>query len=436
MSSGRWLTIPIVFLFIVLLTFNNSNFERKTSPFPRFFPFTSRNYTKKLETNPIATFIPLNGVTQAFEAGRLYQTWIDEKDTKNSTRQKLERLIGTKGLEIEHGFKLYDSSQTNLQKAAGFMTFANFLFVCASFVVLCALIPVLSIFVKPFITLIVPALALILEKLTPLYEPLVYSLSFFFVSQSVYYHENTSYLIAFFGGSFGLFSIIYSASLHAPRSGNNEELFVTFIGFYCAILFGIIAIFYQSSFLGFISVAGLFNGLGFSIVPYGLSIVFGHRSDDILERITLLTGIVMVGSLLMEVNKTLIERSEMYTYINPFRFGIFVIGGVVHFSSGLIMVCKWSFSYYNRRDGIRDQAYFVISLLLFLYFGTLYHIQSLTNTAIAFFVLYLMTKYAELCFNNNDNFWILSFFGGLCGIWISMWLKSHPDFVIQMFHFE
>ena len=68
-----------------------------------------------------------------------------------------------------------------------------------------------------------------------------------------------------------------------------------------------------------------------------------------------------------------------------------------------------------------------------LYFGLMYDMYGLKNTAITFFVLYCMQKNCEFHFEARINGCVYVFYLCIFLYFVAVWLNNHPEFVVSIF---
>ena len=249
----RWLLFPTIYLIVVVWTVHYTT-TTGTSLFPNIAPFAGLSTRQKMDKNPLTNTIYIKGVKQAFRAGIIYMHLIQQCCQKTTNVTRCDKLWYELASELDSSNKnyqlyvcnvkknklqFYDSSQTSIQRAAGFLNLANCLFVGASVIMISASFPVIRLIVIPLVQTFGPIIVKLFEVLMPFYEPLVYVFSFSMITQSMFYHSTVGSYVAFLGGLFGISGLIYSSALHAPRTGQHEEYFVCLVGGYaqyCLVL--------------------------------------------------------------------------------------------------------------------------------------------------------------------------------------------------------
>ena len=150
--------------------------------------------------------------------------------------------------------------------------------------------------------------------------------------------------------------------------------------------------------------------------------MIGFTSRDALHR-----GI-STGTLFMIANVvyTIYSQNTGFEsgWFEPFRFGLFTLGGTVTFLGGLIFVSSYNcrrWSVCGNLEYWQRQIYYFGCLSTFFIIGTLYNITALTNTAGTFVVLYGMKSMQNLHTLKTNTFGcsplleVLEVFGLVCG---------------------
>ena len=154
-------------------------------------------------------------------------------------------------------------------------------------------------------------------------------------------------------------------------------------------------------------------------------------SDLNLDMIYDLYRVALTSFVLMTFY-IIIRALNIYNYyFELFRSPIQIFGALTYFLGMLIYSSKYideeKFSYGER------QIIFIVSLLLFLFFGNYYNLQSLINTVYVFAVLYIMEKNVEFFSEIKGSLWILIFLISLI-LWIcSFYLHKHPGLIVSIF---
>ena len=179
----------------------------------------------------------------------------------------------------------------------------------------------------------------------------------------------------------------------------------------------------------------LFTILGFRMIFFGLGIGIGWDDDATMERSAASSAVILA----FYVGIRLSDAQEMY--LDPFRSAICVLGGNILFLAHLIMSSRYySFDglYHLTREK-RIQRYVIRNLMAFtaycagIGFGAVYAMDGLRNTAIVYFVLWVIEKYHELYFKITDNIWLFVFRLSAFVCWAALEINKHPEFIVEMF---
>lgn len=200
------------------------------------------------------------------------------------------------------------------------------------------------------------------------------------------------------------------------------------------ILWGSSALYVQSEFIGFMSVAALMSYLGFmaGVVP-GI-VYIGFQDDKIIPKATLSAAVILAFHVLLIITGNAAKE------IDVFRLGMSSLGSSVMFIGLLIMSSKW-YHIKNKFSGtIRyttpDWAkYWLIQIVtivvcvLSLFLGNMYQINGLLGVAGTIFSLYLIEKYYEIPWKGVGWYWSLLGIG-LILYGFSIFAKSYPQYFL------
>ena len=397
------------------------------SDIPKFAPFS--------ENKAIEDIVPVIHITPqiGFQLGKIQQQYnnLDCEQNPSTVCVALlnlaKKLTKTKKFDATH-FGCLDFSSENhsaLQRLVGLLSLANVIWVIGTLLVVVSIGPFIVAWILPVVGVTLFQLIILLE---PLYEVIAYTFSLFWLSQSFWYPDGTATFVAFTGCLFGTGSFFYSSSLHLEKAGKGKETYITILCSFVVLTFGIPAVWFNSSFLGFVSCGGVLSALGFVIIPTGMCTVVGFDGKNALERSIFACSFFLLWSLIVPN----LKGFESFRLVfEPFRFGIHSIGVAVLLLGMLIVSSRWYAS--KTRYFIRN-GWNVALLSVLLYIGNVYDIPSLVNNAGTFGVLFAMEKYAELrWWEDRRYFWLLLFLSGI-GLWpLAMFVKTHPEWIMGMF---
>src|SRR3989338_3137439 len=263
---------------------------------------------------------------------------------------------------------------TGLQVVVGFITWMNILRVFAIVIgVVCAAYLLFRLFGWLFE----------IFKYIPkeVYEVLGYATSIALVI-SAYWLSETNQLWPLLGGCllFGAMLII-TRVIHELKE-NYSRFFGTL-----SLVWSAVALFYQSDYVGFISVAAFMGMLGFSafVIPCGY--VVGFRGKDELSSATSAAFFTLVGFVALRV------IGKDLPYIHVFEQGALWLGSFFGFLGLLIASSRW---YENRTLYPFMQVITIVAGMAAIGAGSLFDIPQLLGIGGTFFVLYLIEKPFEI----------------------------------------
>eukprot|EP00756_Hemistasia_phaeocysticola_P025073 Hpha_TRINITY_DN15987_c2_g1::TRINITY_DN15987_c2_g1_i1::g.72297::m.72297 len=228
----------------------------------------------------------------------------------------------------------------------------------------------------------------------------------------------------------------YSTFLHAPMSKNGRDAFYSASNLWIASILVPNALFFDSTLTAFLAVISIFAALGFSVACYGLCYCIGFKEGTI-ERCMATSALLLTGFTAARASKLLLPAG-----LGLFQTPVNVFGGVVLFLGLLIFSSKWYRYYDYSRATERGswwshftarQALMIFCLLNATFWGNLFAIPSLTNTAYVFVVMYLVEKYTEIHIDLGLNGWVLVLALSLLVWRVSLYLHVHPDIIVDMF---
>lgn len=296
---------------------------------------------------------------------------------------------------------------TGLQKVAGFVTWMNILRVFAIVgVVGCA-----GYLLFRWFGWLLELFARIPKEF---YEAVGFITSFALIISNERVSE-TNKLWCLLGGSllFGAMLLITSA-LHKLQSRPVRLFGLLFV------VWGAVALFYQSSAVGFIT-AGAFMGLlGFSaaVIPCGYAI--GFKDDDDVARAT--TSAFLLLALFVAT-----RISGNFSRLQVFEQGALWFGAFVGYLGLLIASSKW---YGGKRvHYVLMQIVTIVLGMAAIGVGSVFGIKPLLGVGGTFFVLYLIEKPFEIPKESATGFAVTGLLvsGALgLGVW---WAQNHMDVV-------
>jgi hypothetical protein len=193
-----------------------------------------------------------------------------------------------------------------------------------------------------------------------------------------------------------------------------------------AVVWGVMAVAFQSHVIGFMSVMAMLTALGFICGHFPGCVYMGFESDRVIPRTTLAAG------LMLAVHILLVITGAAATEIAPFREGMSFMGSFVYFLGVLIMADKY---YCRVRGDVNWGLYWLMQALVLtsgvgaLYLGAVFGLTALTAFGGTFFALYILEKYYDLPWYGIGWAWSLLGLGGLL-YGIGVFAKSHPQYFL------
>jgi len=297
---------------------------------------------------------------------------------------------------------------TMLQRAVGFVTLTN---IGITFAVIFGVVC----FVVLFGHWLAPLVRLFFRVPKEFWEGLVYLAAIaliiagWFVSPDV---ETWTSLIGclLLGGM-----LILTAQLHDLES-NHQRFFGTLVALWAPV-----ALVYQNSYVGFISVMALMALLGFagSIIP-GFGYIIGFRDKDALERATSAGFLILIAFVLMRM----IPNSVPYVHV--FEQGALWCGSFVGYLGLLIASSRF---YPNRANYAVMQVITIMMGVAAVVVGSVFGIPQLLGIGGTFFALYMLEKPFDIPAESVAGFAFIGLIFSLMsggGWW---WVKNHMDIV-------
>jgi len=216
----------------------------------------------------------------------------------------------------------------------------------------------------------------------------------------------------------------YSSLLHAKVKIPEDKL-TAIVSLWIASVWIPSALHFQSSLMGWIAVVAFYSYLGFSVVCTGLCYYIGFEKNQIVR--------VAVTSVLLLTLFVSLKIGHVASWILiPFGTPIMVFGSLVLLLALLIISSAYNYS--MREQSFVGRQLLICSVVIVeLFFGSVYQIDSIRNTAITFLGLYLTEKWVELHDTLKWNPWVF-FFLFFVVLWrVALYLHTNPQFIVSMF---
>lgn len=206
--------------------------------------------------------------------------------------------------------------------------------------------------------------------------------------------------------------ILVTAQLHRLEP-NPTSFFFTL-----TLLWGGVALFYNSQVHGFFAVAALMGALGAGgyVIP-GFGYVLGFKDDSALERATVIAFTVLFAALAL-------QHGAKVTTV--FTAGAVWLGSFVGFLGLLIASSKW---YSNRRHYAVMQVITILAGIAALALGSVLDVGPLRGIGGTFFVLYLIEKPFEIPTHSKVTYAFIGLAVAACVGAGVMWAQAHMDLV-------
>ena len=196
-----------------------------------------------------------------------------------------------------------------------------------------------------------------------------------------------------------------------------------------------LALLFQSDFLGFMAVFGVFTTLGLFGCAGRFCYFLGFDSRNAFIRCQFASIILLAAAIGLHA-----MESSLVTLFQPLQKSVCVFGALVLYNSLLIVSSKWYGERGSKWYGDKiNPSYFVRNafmagtLLVCHCFGNIFHMTGLQNTTSVFTVAYLWTKSAEASAELKLSTWLFAFFTS-CLLWrVSLYLHAHPGLITSMF---
>lgn len=352
----------------------------------------------------ICTMVP----TDLQESRKTYEAFQQVEKSGMKTKEEVLKNAGVNSYE-----ELVSKTKTLGERAAGFFTFVNIVQFTAAAIVVVACGWLFGIY---FISLLM---------LIPIigWEVLLYLLSFALTIGGSYMDETWQMSLVLPGCFVLVGALLLTLHQHFDRTDNyrlRECAFGT-IGAICFVVWLVVAVYYQSYVIGFMSILALLNAVGFYVAFGPLCIYLGFERDSAVMRGT------FAGFVLLVIYCTLtllhIETKALTVFMPALQF----MGAFVYFLGLLIMSSTW---YWNRGWGYWPlQILTIVSGVIALFLGTVFGMSSLLGVGGTFFYIYLIEKYCEFSWKAAGWAWGLLGLGGLLYAFVYI-AKAYPQYFI------
>jgi len=371
----------------------------------------------------------------------------------NSILVEAAKIVGKVSINAEQLHGIYgriieiEAEVSIVQRVKGMFTFVNFMWLLAIAGVAISVGPFLYVILKPLRKMLIGTLKFIWERIIipmhsmGVFELLSYIICILFVIEGIRFPPETGFYISLTGLVCVIPCFVYSTGLFSPYKPN-QNTFV-FGSLWICIIWVPMSIYYESYILSWLTVMTFYQCIGFSVICTGLCYYIGFEDDDGMIRATFTSIIILLIFTVLRVGGVTSSKI-IQIYSAPFT----TFGSIVLHLALLIISYRYFYPYsrnysYNYREHPRfvynyyvRQAYMIVTILLSLFFGNVYGIAGLRNTAYTFIGLYGYSKYAEMHFEKRWNGWVFVFIFSLALYQTALYLHSNPHFIVSLFDYE
>lgn len=246
------------------------------------------------------------------------------------------------------------------------------------------------------------------------YEISLYSLSIGLIISGLLISQNNVVELGAIGSLLLPLAIFYSLQLHQWQP-NVRRIFLLLM-----LAWGIVAILYQSSGIGFLSVAALMGLVGFSVEIEQLCYMIGFKDKQSIPVATI------TGFILLAIFITLRILNLHLMPVMLFESGAFWLGGLVMYCGLLIMSTKW---YDNDFPYVLMQILTISAGVAALAIGNIWELNVFRGIGGTFFILYLLEKPFEIPFEKKESYAALALLMSMIAGIMIMWAKNHLDLI-------
>jgi hypothetical protein len=316
--------------------------------------------------------------------------------------------------------RLEQLSTTLWNKLAGLFTFINVVWITAA---ICVVAGVAWLFGLHFLRLIIPVPAHV-------WEIIIWGICALLVVFGSRITPEAYAMWLVFPGCLGMIgAMMLTQHIHRDDEDiHRDDEDITPHAFFLWALWALIALLYNSQLIGFLSVGAFLTAAGFACGMYPMCVWMGFQKESKALTGTAITGLAWVLYLVSE------GRWPDLPEIQPFMPGLAFLGTFAYFLGLLIISSKWYLKYVHHtlNHYMPLQALVVISGGAALYFGNLLSLPAVAGVGGAFFYIWLIEKYLELCETAKVHVaWGLLFLGILLYM-MAYVATQNPEYFIFM----
>lgn len=330
-------------------------------------------------------------------------------------------------LQIRSAITDMESKQSVIQRVIGCFTFINFIWLLSIIGIMTTIYPVILLIAEPvhklleylFTEYILP----ILRAIKPLYEAILWIISYILIVNAFRYHDIDSRVFVCITGVFAMnIAIHYTIYLHLPYIDTTDYHLLLSLIF--AIVCIPLSIRLNSVLMGFIGVGAIYNALGFSISNWGLCYFIGFNNETALERCLLSSFMLLILLLFGHVMYPDLLLSSLTPALNT-------LGSITYYIALLIKT-----QIASEKSYWPLQIWMIGSLNITCFIGSIYQIESIRNVSMLFIVLYILEKTCDIIFRAIHNIALVIFIISIVFWKVSLYLHQNPVVLMSIFGLE
>ena len=230
------------------------------------------------------------------------------------------------------------------------------------------------------------------------------------------------FFITLTGACFIFLLYIYSSFLiFDKKDDDNKKKILINLGALSSITFFSLSVNFQSKLFAYFAIIQFYYLMGFYTECFGLGYFIGFKDKDSMIRIIIISFCALISFLTLRMLNISNQIIELY------RTPIQIFGSLTHFL-GLLILSSLFYDITELSYSLR-QIMYISSLLIFLLFGNIFNLPSLTNTTLVFTVLYIMEKHVDFFRKINGNIWLMILILSICLWMFSLYLHRHPKII-------
>lgn len=191
---------------------------------------------------------------------------------------------------------------------------------------------------------------------------------------------------------------------------------------------------YDSKFLGFASVLGLYSYFGFFVCSFWGGYVIGFAGDESI-------GLCTISSIFFNILLLLCKLYGVNMYhVRMFETALLTMSNIILFLVLLIFSSGWR-PYWRsisiKKDYWKRQSIMIGSLISAMFLGEYFNYPSMRNTAFVYAGLYILQKMGEIRELWYGKTVYYTIFGLSVTFWrLALYLNRHPEIVLGMLKFD